>query len=421
MLTPIWVLIICSVFFVITLRRLVNGSRRAIDFVVVVFYSLFVVPRIFDRVWGESDFSVFPGFYWAHSVPESSRVYSVFLVGTFLIFFVFGRLGRAPSTGDADGLSAPLQYFCLLLSVLPFISVMFAPEPLAYLDYASVAIGTSNREILAYHEIVSSFALLAILCSSVLIAGGSEVRSWVRLLGVVAGLGSIWVTGKRAAVAIAIVSLLIVAVQRSRVPRRNLVLGGGLAALLLGAYSIFYQAAFRADNELANGVLGYRIDYARDSPLLMAISSELRPGVLTILEFRGQSYLYNLLALVPRDFLSNKPYPYSYYFTSALFELPPQNLGWGMTTSIFDEAVANLGLWGLVAAPIAIGLLALFSDRIVNSFTRALCILILCGLCAIQVSVLLPPIVFVAALLFASLSKRLGLFGARMDKGLRTV
>ncbi|MDV8001439.1 hypothetical protein [Rhodococcus sp. IEGM 1408] len=379
------------------------------------------MPRIFDRARGVSDFSVFPGFHWAQNVPEASQVYSAFLVGTFLIFAVFGRLGPAPTIRDAGGLSVPLQYFCMLLSISPLITVMFAPEPFAYLKYASVAIGTSSREILAYHEIVSAFALLAILCSSALIAGGDNVRAWVRLFGIVALLGSVWVTGKRAAVAIAIVALLIVAVQRSRVPRRNLVLGGCLATFFLGAYSVFYQATFRAESELANGVLGYRIDYTRDSPLLMAISSELRPGILTILEFRGQSYLYNVLSLVPRDFLSNKPYPYSYYFTSALFELPPQDLGWGMTTSIFDEAVANLGLSGLLLAPLAVGLLAILTDRVTSSFTRALCILIICGLCAIQVSVLLPLIVFVMSLLLVSLSMRLGLFGLRSEQVTRSV
>ena len=44
----------------------------------------------------------------------------------------------------------------------------------------------------------------------------------------------------------------------------------------------------------------------------------------------------------------DKPYPYAVYFTSAMYYAPIEDWGWGMTTSIYDELIANFGIIGAI-------------------------------------------------------------------------
>jgi len=60
--------------------------------------------------------------------------------------------------------------------------------------------------------------------------------------------------------------------------------------------------------------------------------------------------------------VARKPLTYACYFTSAMRGSSPQDWGWGMTTSIFDEAIANGSWFGLLAASLVIGILCRIGD-----------------------------------------------------------
>lgn len=51
---------------------------------------------------------------------------------------------------------------------------------------------------------------------------------------------------------------------------------------------------------------------------------------------------------IPRDMWPEKPLTYAQYFTSAMYNMEPAALGWGMTTTFFDESIANLSWFGLI-------------------------------------------------------------------------
>jgi hypothetical protein len=98
----------------------------------------------------------------------------------------------------------------------------------------------------------------------------------------------------------------------------------------------------------------------------MAIFAELHPSTMSILEFRGQSLIFYATAYIPRAMWPGKPLTYACYFTSAMLGSSPQDWGWGMTTSIFDEALANGSWLGLLAASLVIGVLCRIGDSCSN-------------------------------------------------------
>jgi hypothetical protein len=94
----------------------------------------------------------------------------------------------------------------------------------------------------------------------------------------------------------------------------------------------------------------------------MVLMYELNRPDLSILEYRGQSLLFNAVAFISRERWQDKPWPHSVYVTAAALRIKANYIGWGVTTSWLDECVANLGWIGVLLAPLSIGLICRIGD-----------------------------------------------------------
>lgn len=75
-----------------------------------------------------------------------------------------------------------------------------------------------------------------------------------------------------------------------------------------------------------------------------------------IVQYPCQSYLTQLTALFPLDLF----FPvegFNKYFTAALLGVERGSVGGWVTTSIFDEALANMGIFSLIIIPLILGLI----------------------------------------------------------------
>lgn len=132
-----------------------------------------------------------------------------------------------------------------------------------------------------------------------------------------------------------------------------------VALMILLVYGNYYNEDVTQDED---SYLSFRVNYGRDDTLKMTIFSEINDE--KILEHRGQTLLYYLTFYIPRDLWEDKPYPYATYFTSALVGLDTvTNLGWNMTTSIYDEVFSNFGWLGIILLPFVM-------NKILNSIAK---------------------------------------------------
>jgi hypothetical protein len=128
-----------------------------------------------------------------------------------------------------------------------------------------------------------------------------------------------------------------------------------------------------------------RVDYGRDNNLKAAIFCELADaGDVQILDFRGQSMLFYLTMYVPRRLWPEKPWPYAVYMTAYSLHTRPVDLGWGLTTSFLDEAVANFGWAGLVIGPLTFTLLLRICDLSPDPLVKVIGVLVACLLMTVQ-------------------------------------
>src|SRR6185295_12096750 len=124
-----------------------------------------------------------------------------------------------------------------------------------------------------------------------------------------------------------------------------------------------------------------RMDFGRDSDIAMVLFAELEPAARPILEFRGQSFLFDLLFFVPRAIWEEKPKPYYHYITAVALRQPLTQRTWGITTTWLGEAIANFGWFGILVGPaviVLVGRLGYLPDNpFLTLLTSVICTLLL--------------------------------------------
>jgi hypothetical protein len=153
----------------------------------------------------------------------------------------------------------------------------------------------------------------------------------------------------------------------------------GFALAAFVGYSQWYQSQYRPI--LSSFDTFYetaRMDYARDADIRIALFAEIESAAASpVLEYRGQSLLFDALFFVPRTVWEEKPKPYYFYMTAAAIDGVRINRSWGIETSIFSEAIANLGLAGLLVGPLFVIAIATAGHRpnnqFLNMFTCVIC------------------------------------------------
>jgi len=400
------------------LVRFRDGNGGAIDAVIVAHFGLFGVPLALDAFIGLPEYAGQPGLRMPAADPSTRILYALFVAACPLIWRFTGRgalrpLRLHPRPHDVDTLRR-LRVTCVLLALLPLGLVALSPERSAYLTYASVVRGRLTDAGGDWHGLVASAALVSVLAVAILLSSYGRVggAGWILALSSIAT--SCWIFGKRTLVAIALVALGYVLWSQGLLRGKRLYAAAVAGAAALLVYSSFYQGRVRfADDPALLGPTldpygGFRTDFFRDDRVKLAMFVELEPAATRILEFRGQSLLYDLTFFVPRSIWPDKPWPYAVYFTSATYDIvPPRPLGWGMTTSWLDEAIANFGWLGLLLGPLLLSGLCRIGDAFRWAPLNVLTILVVVLLLAVQLSAFLGLfLLWLLLVIFARLELR---------------
>jgi hypothetical protein len=170
----------------------------------------------------------------------------------------------------------------------------------------------------------------------------------------------------------------------------------GVVAALIASFSLLYQANVRGielgGRDTGDAYENLRLDYGRDHTMRMAIFAELNHE--PILERRGQSLQFYAGMYIPRSWWPDKPLPYATYMTCYALGIKPRIIFWGLTTTIFDEAVANFGWLGMLIGPALLGIFCRITDRDSSSVLRILGMLTCLLLMAVQVAAIMPLFLF---------------------------
>ncbi len=369
--TAIWL----AWWALLSLRGLSRGSRRAVLFVYPVHFVFCGVPLLLEVVFGPAAYERFPGFREATRNDTVTIIYCFYVAACPLIWWFVAEQKATARQQSAElarwflgWLATPSRrrrQLLALVLVLPALLLLLAPEPGLYFEYTPHSRDLHSAESAKqFHAWLSKFVLLSMLAGAALIFGARSFRRGLIYTIPFMALGA-WINGKRNAVALALLLVTYVAWRR-RVFGRHLL----PAAVVLGtaflSYSIYYQVELRFPDEFARRksfdywLEGYRIDFGRDSTIRLSILHELDPHRPPLLEYRGQSLEFVLLAWLPRFIWSDKPISYATQLTNSAMGRSEER--GGVTTSWLGEALSNFSWAGLVLGPLLIGFVCRLGD-----------------------------------------------------------
>ncbi|GIP35027.1 O-antigen polysaccharide polymerase Wzy [Paenibacillus sp. J2TS4] len=383
--------IVFNIIFLLKVIKNINrGKLYTVNILIFVFFVFFVLPLILDLIVGVPNYERHPGFYYSSKDTATRIIYALYIMLAPVIMY---KVGKPKESVSINAISYLRKYRVILyfLIVLPILIVLFSPNPLLYLQYAVSSKGLLGSEEAEYHALILFSSRLSMICISlVMLIGRKKYMTYVVLFAPLLFL-DIWLYGKRSIVALTLVALLFVAYKRNVLRGKKIVAVGLLAVTVLLLFSNFFQQNVRKydDYTFDQSYLNFRIDYGRDDVTRLAIYSELEED-LQILEYRGQSLLFYLTLYVPRSMWPDKPYPYAQYMTSALFLSEPKLWGWGMTTSILEEMIANFSWLGFIIGPLILGLICRIGDNTRESFISLLTVIFSALLLVVHLTPIYP-------------------------------
>lgn len=379
-------------------RKLLQGYRNSVLPVMIVLGILTGLPLLLDVLVGRPSFLNNPSFRLANSDEVTNIIYCGYVAAVPPILWRFGRAKRT-ETNDHEiswqNASKGIQVVLATAVLSPFLALTIAPDPAIYEQYGAALIGKLVGDVDTFHSYIAILSRISILATGALLLMTKRLRAYHFLIAAPAVLGSLWLIGKRADVALAALVLIYVVWQQRLLKGPQFVaLGAGLA-VAMGLFSLAYQSNLRGDESggVASGYETLRVDYGRDAQIRMSIFAQQHPDQMKILEYPGESYLFDATFFVPRQMWKDKPLPYAQYFTSAMYRQPPKVWGWGMTTSWLEEALSNFGRFGYVFAPLSLALFCKFGDRQTSALVRFLTVIVACLALAVQMSAFMPLVI----------------------------
>ncbi|RDI41659.1 hypothetical protein [Falsibacillus pallidus] len=399
-----------TIWFVFSIVKLVKRTFYSILFAIIVLYVFFAIPIALDLFIGKPFYRYYPGFELSKNDDLVSIIYCFYISFIPIIWWLTGK----PKKYSRDlikkvdyQLFKPFRPLFVILLISPLIALIFAPNPLFYTHYGAILVGEFiSEEIRSYHSIISLITFISVVSGCALLLLRDKLKLSNVLIILPWLIFSVWLNGKRAIVAVVVLMLGYALWHNGLLKSWRLLVSIMIAVIFIVGYSSLYQQNLRYDNgpslSFKQKYENIRVDYGRDDVTKMTIYSEIHPDRMEILEYRGQSILYNLLMYIPRKWWPEKPWPYAVYFTSAMLSMPPQYIGWGMTTSWLEEAIANFSWFGFLIGPLFISLLCRIGDSTRDPIISALTVLVVTLFLVVQLAAFAPLFILWILLIFWS-------------------
>ncbi|MGW9126051.1 hypothetical protein ACWGPW_13685 [Paenibacillus chitinolyticus] len=401
-----------TAWLIAAIKQLSQGTKSTVWFIMIIWYTFFIVPLILDLSLGSPHYGGYKGLRIAANDPNANLIYCLYMCVVPLVFYLFGRAKKVhieqSSTKPHKLLIAVLQ----ILMISPVVVACFSPHPELYLKYGSIIAEMENfPEAEQFNKIVSLCTLVSVAAVGILLM----LRPRLTVFSFVPYLPwlflAVWLNGKRAVFIMALVLIVYAYYQKGKIKGLKLLGALILSVSLMAGFSNFYQNELRYEQmgitDSDDIYKNVRVDFGRDDRTKMTIYAELHPQTMKILDYRGQSLLFDLTFFVPRSMWPDKPWPYAVYFTSAMFMMPPDYLGFGMTTSWLEEAIANFGWFGMLIGPLFIALLCRIGDSLQSRLLKSLSLLVAGLFLVVHLAAFMPLFLIWFASVFTSAFIRL--------------
>ena len=376
-----------------------------------------VLPLGVEMVFGlHPDMRIYSKMYLAMLDYSVHCIYCLFCILTCLVFYCISTKNEQCVSFNLllkERNLNPVIYTIFISGIIsPAFTWLFSPDPSIYLEFArfiKMKINIYDPRYLYHTLVVSQATMISFICAIVLYFFNDKKNKLINFI-VFLGIGlSSWSSGKRALFMIAICSILFIDVIKHRYKNQSRKLV--IKSIILIAISLLFFVIYKyysGKDASSDFLVQYNQYYSRLGCVKTAIYSILYND--PILEYPGQSLLYNLFFFVPRSYWLDKPAMLCKYFTSYSMNLNITSfLPWNLHVNIWTEFIANLGVAGYILALILINRLVRILDNTKN------CIVLILGLSFIlfyfmfgfELFITVAFVLFILSLLYTKIREHL--------------
>lgn len=346
--------VICtSVLLLYSVSAIFKKKYNTFHLIAVVFYIIQIAPIAVGWFFDLDDFRQNMIYlYYAMKDDYVAIVYDIFSILTMLIFCIMGFTQKQKFRIlfvdfryiINTNVCKLLKIVCIVIMVLPLISVIVSPEPRVYLKFAYFIINriSAYDEIYIYHKtIVNTLCYL----SFVGVLGYYYLSSKFEKIVSYFFVGALaWIDGKRTIITFMIIGLLFIDIIKKE---KKTIIRVIIAALIVIIYFVIYGSKTGKSDE-ASFMLMYSCYFSRLCNVKLAIYSRLYDNHM--LEYDGQSLLYNIIWWLPRRFWADKPYGFYNYYTAYAARGDGLRFiqGWNLMVNNWSEFIANFGILGYI-------------------------------------------------------------------------
>lgn len=373
-------------FFVVglTLKHLwvkfKQGGFSVVMPLIAVSFIFLVLPIVLDFLFGKPDFTRFKGFNTASKSIEIDIVYNLYITFVFLMFRNYLKKSNTPKISFSSKIffstAYKHRYLLWFLMLLPIIFVLLSNDPSLYLNYKANQL-FRDRTFKDTHVFVGKSVLISVFAASILFyllknKANSSLLFPKYVLYVLLFFISFWVDGKRGVLAKYFFLLIVSGWFLGEIKPTIIIRRIFYAISFLVFFVISYGKDFTKGNDLYSN---FRLNLGRDHTIKYTLFKELIVNE-PILEYRGQSFYFDLIFFIPRVYWPEKPYPYAVYLITDVLNLPKEPIGWSFTTCILEEMISNFGIVGILIAPLFLIKLCKIGDNSSNVFLTLFSIIV---------------------------------------------
>lgn len=351
-----------SFISVISIKRLVKKKSSLMDICIILFWAVQILPLFIELVFRDLNSIQIESkrVFLAMTDDTVALVYDAFTLiiilgmGIFAQKMAIRQVSRINSIGIKQFQVNSLVYFviCIFIYIPIIIAVCLAPSKNVYFEFSyfySHNILRSSVEYLYHVSTVypaTKISLLMILLSYYFNKKTGLKNCIHIILGIVIGT---WVEGKRGFLIYALLGILVIDYIKGTFDNYKYLLKKAIwfGVLIISYFFLYSQLTGKGSN--SSFFSEYTFYFSRLSSVKLALYDKLYEN--RMLEYNGQSILYNLLFFVPRSIWPEKPVMYCRYFTGYAYTGDgTQMLGGNLQVNLWAEFVSNFGILGIAIA-----------------------------------------------------------------------
>ncbi len=349
--------------------KLINNHYSLLHICLIVYYIMQCLPLIFELFYDlntiKQNLNLI--FYKAMTDEYVALIYDFYVIVTSYILYVYAN--KYANNKNQFSLSLKIQNHMIrgLIAVMMFVPIVvaliMAPNPNIYTIYGYFYVVDPNQSSIdyLYYSVVMHWAL-TISAIFILIRYFTKYKksNWDVYLSL---LLITWLSQKRTLTIFIMIGILgIDFIKNNYSDKKLLVRKAIVFCSLIAAYFIIYNnnVKYTGDDFFTT----YTAYFSRLNVEKVAIYDILYDNKL--LEYRGQSVLYNLCWFVPRSIWPDKPAMYCKYFTAySEYGVGNENywLPFNYQVNIWGDWVSSFGLLGHFFALIFVILVIHYSEQ----------------------------------------------------------